>query len=85
VPRFLDVHTVEPGTSLEVVAEAHQRDLAIQDKYDVRYVKYWYDAVSGKIFCLSEAPSKEAALAVHREAHGHAGTPDEIFEVQESE
>jgi hypothetical protein len=85
MPRFLDVHTVKPGTSPEVLAENHQKDLAIQDKYGVRYTKYWYDAVSGKVFCLAEAPSKEAALAVHRDAHGHEGTPDEIFEVQEFE
>jgi hypothetical protein len=33
------------------------------------------------VFCLVEAPSKEAAIAVHREAHGM--TADEIFEVKE--
>ena len=57
------------------------KDLAVQGKYGVRYLKYWYDAATGKVFCLSEAPSKEAALAVHREAHGMM--PDDIFEVQD--
>ena len=46
-------------------------------------VRYWYDAATGRVFCLSDAPDKEAALAVHREAHGLM--PDEIFEVQEFE
>ena len=64
-------------------AGAHAKDLAVQAKYGVRYIKYWYDAATGKVFCLSEAPSKEAALAVHREAHGQM--PDDIFEVQEFE
>jgi hypothetical protein len=49
----------------------------------VRYLKYWYDPATGKVFCLSDAPSIEAALAVHREAHGMM--PDDIFEVQEFE
>jgi hypothetical protein len=33
------------------------------------------------VFCLCQAPSKEAAAAVHREAHGVMA--DEIIEVQE--
>jgi hypothetical protein len=81
VPRFLDIHSGYHGITLEALAEAHRKDLSVQSKYGVRYLKYWYDAATGKIFCLSEAPSKEAALAVHQEAHGEL--PDEIFEVQE--
>jgi hypothetical protein len=57
--------------------------VAVQERHGVRYLKYWYDPASGRVFCLSEAPSKEAALAVHRESHGQM--PDEIFEVQEYE
>lgn len=83
MPRFLDMHQVAPGTTLETLAEGHRKDLAVQGKYGVKYMKYWYDAATGKVFCLSEAPSKEAALAVHRESSGV--TPDEIFEVQEFE
>lgn len=83
MPRFLDMHSGIYGATPEALAKQHQKDLAIQNKHGVRYLKYWYDASSGKVFCLSEAPSKEAALAVHREAHGDM--PDEIFEVQEFE
>jgi hypothetical protein len=83
MPRFLDMHTGATGLTPEGLAELHRQDLAVQGKYGVRYLKYWYDAATGKVFCLSEAPSKEAALAVHREAHGQM--PDDIFEVQEYE
>lgn len=83
MPRYLDIHTVDPGTSPETIAEAHRQDLAIQSRYGVRYLKYWYDPVTGKVFCLSDAPNREAALAVHR--HGHGQMPDEIFEVEEHE
>ena len=81
MPRFLDTHTGLDGVTPEELAAAHAGDLAIQARHGVRYLKYWYDPASGRVFCLSEAPSKEAALAVHREAHGQM--PDEIFEVQE--
>jgi hypothetical protein len=33
------------------------------------------------VFCLVEAPNKEAAAAVHREAHGLVA--DDLTEVQE--
>lgn len=83
MPRFLDMHSVPLDVGPDELHALHQRDLAIQSKYGVRYLKYWYDAASGKVFCLSEAPDQEAALAVHREAHG--GMPDDIFEVEEFE
>jgi hypothetical protein len=81
MPLFLDVHSTTQDVTAEQLAEAHAKDLALQHKYGVRYLKYFFDAATGKVFCLSEAPSKEMALAVHREAHGNM--PDDIFEVQE--
>ncbi len=82
MPRFLDMYVVSPEeVTPEIVAELHKQDVSVQDKHGVRYVKYWYDAATGRVFCLSDAPSKEAALAVHREAHGQM--PDDIFEVEE--
>ena len=80
MPLFMDVHKVE-GASAKDVAGAHEKDLATQQKYGVRYLKYWHDAKAGKIFCLCEAPNAEAAAAVHREAHGLVA--DEIFLVEE--
>ena len=47
----------------------------------MKYLKYWFDEGTGKVFCLVEAPSKEAAIAVHREAYGLVA--DEVIEVQE--
>jgi Protein of unknown function (DUF4242) len=81
MPLFMDIHNDAHGVTAEALAELHRKDQAVQARYGVRYLKNWYDPVSGKVFCLSEAPSKEAALAVHREAHGNL--PDDIFEVQE--
>ncbi len=79
MPRFIDVHhSIGQGLGTEERAAIHARDLTVQGKHGVRFLKYWYDPVTGRAFCLSEAPSKEAVLAAHREAHGV--TADEIFE-----
>ena len=81
MPLFMDVHEHVPGLTAEAVAKAHQADLATQSKYNVKYLQYWYDEAAGKVFCLVEAPNKEAAIAVHREAHGLVA--DSIVEVKE--
>lgn len=70
MPLYLDTHDHVPGLTGEAVAQAHARDLEVQAKYNVSYLRYWYDEATGKVFCLVDAPSPEAAEAVHREAHG---------------
>jgi hypothetical protein len=81
MPLFLDIHTEVVGMTAEGIEEAHRKDLEVQHKYGAKYLKYWYDLGSGRAFCLIEAPTKEAARAVHREAHGLMA--DEIIEVTE--
>jgi hypothetical protein len=81
MPLFLDVHTIDGGVSAKDVAEAHMKDLQEQSKHGVNYRRYWVDEQAGKIFCLVEAPNKEAAYTVHRDAHGLVA--QEIYEVQE--
>ena len=78
---FMDIHKSVDGLTAADVAAAHQKDLEVQKKYGVKYLKYWFNEDNGTVFCLSEAPSKEAALAVHKEAHGLVA--DEIIEVRE--
>jgi len=78
---FIDVHNHIPGLTADAVAGAHQKDLETQEKYGVKYLKYWYNAKSGQVFCLVEAPDKAAAVRVHQEGHGLVA--DEIFEVVE--
>jgi Protein of unknown function (DUF4242) len=81
---FMDVHESLPeGATAVDVANAHEADLKTQDEYGVKYLRYWASEESGKVFCLVEAPSAEAAMTVHREAHGLVA--DKIFEVIEGE
>ena len=81
MPLYLDVHHKIDGLTTEAVKGAHQKDLQVQHKHGVNYIRYWYDEGTGKVFCLVEAPSADAASTVHREAHGLVA--DEVFEVQE--
>jgi len=68
---YMDVHNSLPdGTTLADLAGAHEADLQVQQRYGVRYLHYWADEEAGKVFCLVDAPSADAAMAVHREAHG---------------
>ena len=81
MPLFIDIHHHVEGLTADAVAGAHQADLNTQGKYGVKYLRYWFDEESGKVFCLIEAPNKEAAIAVHKEAHGLLA--DELIEVKE--
>ena len=77
---FMDVHHLGPGNvTAEGVAEAHRKDLAVQDEFGVRFLEYWYNEDSGTIHCLAEAPDADAVRAAHEKAHGLV--PDEVREV----
>ena len=81
MPLFMDVHTIEDGVAIGDVAKAHLADLQEQAAHDVSYLRYWVDEAKGKVFCLVEAPSAEAARTVHEKAHGLVA--DQIFPVEE--
>jgi len=77
----MDVHHQIEGLTGEAVAHAHACDVEVGPKHGVNYIHYWYDDKQGKVFCLVDAPSPEAASTVHREAHGLVA--DEITEVKQ--
>jgi len=81
MPLFMDIHHNVEGLTADAIADAHRRDMETQSKYGVNYRRYWFDEGTGKVFCLVEAPDKESAERVHREAHGM--TADELIEVKE--
>jgi hypothetical protein len=81
MPLYMDHHHKVEGLTAEALASAHQRDLEVQAKHGVNILKYWFDEGTGAVFCLVDAPNKEAADAVHREAHGLVA--DDVTEVKE--
>lgn len=78
MPIFLDRHDLSGLTAADI-AEAHRKDLEVQARYGVRFLTYWFDEARGTGFCLIDAPDAAAAMRVHDEAHGDAGT--DIIEV----
>ena len=81
MPLYMDMHNIDGEVTVEGVAKAHLADLQTQGAYDVHYRRYWVNEEQGKVFCLVEAPSPQAAATVHREAHGLVA--DQIYLVQE--
>jgi class 3 adenylate cyclase len=80
MPLYMDIHNLDDGTTADDVAKAHEKDMKIQEKYGVKYTKYWVNESGKKVFCLAHAPNAEAAEQVHREAHGMM--PERIIEVE---
>ena len=76
--KFMDMHSGFVGVTEEQLREAHQRDMAVEAAEGVHFERAWLDPGTGKVFCLSSGPSKEAVLRVHE----HAGHPaEEIYEL----
>lgn len=76
----MDIHEIPGGVSAKDVADAHYKDVAVQEKYGVKYHKYWVNEEAGKVFCLCHAPDAETATQVHREAHGLL--PNKVIQVE---
>ncbi len=81
MPLYMDIHKGLEGLTPEAVEQAHGRDLAVQERHGVNLRAYWYNEEDGTVFCLAEAPSREAFEAVHREANDMVA--DEIIQVSE--
>lgn len=79
---YLDVHHLGPGkVTAEAVAEAHAKDLAVQRKYGVHFIKYWVDEAGGNVYCLSSSADTQSIRKTHAEAHGLL--PDQVYAVTE--
>ncbi len=76
--KFMDVHTEMKGIDFNALQAAHKADTDIEGSEGVKFLHAWADPTSGKVFCLSEGPSKEAVLKIHEKA-GHP--TDEIYEL----
>src|SRR6266576_960316 len=78
MPIYMDVHIV-PEVKAQNVAEAHRKDLLLQEEYGCKCMTYWIDEKRESIFCLIEAPNKDAVEEMHGKAHGLI--PNKIIEV----
>lgn len=78
----MDRHEV-PDAVAQDVADAHMSDLKVAGAFGVEFFSYWFDPDEGSIFCLANAPGKDAVTAVHKASHGLI--PAEIIEVEEND
>lgn len=81
---FIDVHHFGPGkVNLKDVEAAHQKDILLEKKYGVNFIKYWFDEINGDVYCLSSAKDEDAIRNTHADAHGLL--PDEFYKVSEGQ
>jgi class 3 adenylate cyclase len=78
MPIYMDRHNMQ-GLTARDVAEAHLKDLNLQDKYGIKMLTYWFDQNRGTGFCLVDAPDRDSVTQLHAEAHGEI--PHKIIEV----
>jgi AraC-like DNA-binding protein len=79
MPIYMDIHLV-PGLEALDAAEAHRKDMMIQDDYKCKAMTYWIDETRGVAFCLIEGPDKTGVEEMHR--HSHGLIPHKIIEVK---
>jgi uncharacterized protein Usg len=81
---YIDVHHLEPGkVNFKDVENAHQKDLAVEGKYGVEFIKFWVDEAKGTVYCLSSSKDSESIRKTHAEAHGLL--PDQIYMVTQGQ
>jgi AraC-like DNA-binding protein len=78
MPLYMDVHIV-PGVQATGVAAAHYQDLLHAPDFACKCMTYWIDEARESVFCLIEAPDKDAVVNMHSKAHGLV--PNKIIEV----
>ncbi len=76
--RIMDVHTGLKGVDQDALVAAFKANAENQEPEGVKFLKAWGDPDSGKVFCLSEGPNKEAIKRIH-ERTGHP--VDEVYEL----
>ncbi|MEO8412666.1 MAG: DUF4242 domain-containing protein [Ginsengibacter sp.] len=77
---FIDVHQLQAGkVKYEDVAKAHAKDLAVEKKYGVDFIRYWVNEEKGLVYCLSSSSDSGSIRKTHAEAHGLL--PEYIYQV----
>jgi AraC-like DNA-binding protein len=79
MPLYMDRHDGLNATA-KSLAEAHQLDLKVQNKFGCKAHTYWYDEDKQIAFCLIEGPDTKSVEDMHRNSHGLVG--NQIIEVQ---
>jgi class 3 adenylate cyclase len=76
----MDRHEFSGLTALDA-ANMHLKDLALQDRFGVQLLTYWFDYDRQTAFCLAKAATGGDVKALHGESHG--AIPNQVIEVDE--
>jgi hypothetical protein len=77
---YIDVHHLGAGkVTAKDVEAAHQKDLAIQKKFGVNLLNYWFDVSTGDVYCLASCENAGGLRRTHEAAHGLL--PDKVYAV----
>jgi class 3 adenylate cyclase len=80
VPFFMDRHEFSGLTAVDA-ANMHLKDMALQDRYGVQLLTYWFDYDRQTAFCLAKAATGDAVRALHAASHG--AVPNQVIEVEQ--
>ena len=75
----MDVHKVSE-VSVEDIRNAHRKGMAVQKKYGVTLLQYWFSKERNRVYYLMEGPDKKSCAAAHEEAMGYAASQIEEVE-----
>ena len=75
MPKFIDVHKMNPLTERQI----KQAQYAAKDEFGVTHENIIYSETENKVFCVLNAPNKEAVEKHHRKI---GIKPDWIHEVK---
>jgi hypothetical protein len=60
MPLFMDIHHHVDGLTADAATHAHQADLKTQEKYGVKYLRYWFDENTARFSVWSRHPVKSS-------------------------
>ncbi|TRZ42848.1 helix-turn-helix domain-containing protein [Robertkochia solimangrovi] len=64
---FMDVHYMdEVNEGLSALLSAHLKDLAVQEVFGVKHLKFWINYDERTIYILMEAPAMSNCIAAHK-------------------
>ena len=50
MPLYMDLHSFDTPVTKEEAEMAHLKDLEVQKKYGVKYLKFWVNEAAGQSF-----------------------------------
>ena len=63
MPLYMDIHHHVEGLTAEAIGHAHEADVKTQQKYGVKYLRYWFDE-GYRVFLAGRTPLSDLLVLV---------------------